>query len=279
MLTSLFNLTLKNAAATRSLTLSLDDYVYEESDGFAMPPVQRFVEHSPLAHGAVDCGFRLLPRRLTFRLMLRATSPTAFYDLRRDLIDILRPAYNNAAGTLAATLPDATTWELSVFCEKLDFTSPKGLLQEAVFTLSAPQPVWRQVSSPTTTYLYQSDIGRTKIIPYPGSWLAVPYPFTIRGPISHPVITNQTAEMKIDLDTVIPDNEIVSIDLRQGYKTILLGSQSLLGCLSSDSDLDAFCLLPDPDAASGNNVFQLTGSASGSNTRLALGFTIMRLGL
>jgi hypothetical protein len=95
----------------------------------------------------------------------------------------------------------------------------------------------------------------------------------------HPVIQNLTAGVKLDLDYSVPDAQTVLIDLRYGYKTILLGATNLLQYLSSDSDLEDFYLLPDPDATAGNNTISVAGTGANANTLVKLGWTPVKIGL
>ncbi len=279
MLTDLYAITLQDAAGQISIPLGMDEYVHEQSDGFAMPPLVRYQESSPALHGAVDRGFRLQPRRLTFRVALRAATPVEFYNRRAELLRVLRPHYYSAAALLSITLPDGSTWQLSVFCTQLTFTPPRGLVQSALFTLIAPHPVYTQYIAAATLHFYQADINTSKVVPYSGEWVAVPYPFSLRGPLSHPVIRNLTGDTRLDLDYAIPDNQTVNVDLRPSFKTIQLGGVSLLGYLSSDSDLEGFCLYPAPEAPNGNNVIQVTGANAGANTRVSISFTPTRLAI
>ncbi len=279
LLSELYDITLSDPFETHAIHLDLGNYLPEKSDGFALPPIARIEEASPSQHGANDRGFRLLPRRLTFQITLRAQSPQEFYEQRTGLLAVLRPSYYGSPARLSIALPDGTHWALEVYCSSLTFSMLSGLLQSALFTLHAPHPFFTQQTAAAVTYYYAADINTSKIIPYPGTWLAVPFPLNIRGPITHPVITNLSAQTKIDLNETIPDNQTAVIDLRASYKTIKLGSTSLLGSLSSDSDLDTFCLLPAPEVPSGCNVIQVTGSGTGTNTCVTLAYTPTRLGI
>lgn len=278
-LSELFDITLGDPSDAHAIHLSLADYLPEKSDGFALPPIARIEEASPSQHGVSDRGFRLLARRLTFQVTLRAQTPQEFYERRAGLLAVLRPSIHANPARLSITLPDGTTWYLGVFCSSLTFSAPAGLLQTALFTLNAPNPVFTQYTPAVATTFYAADVNTTKIVAYPGTWLAVPFPFSMRGPIIHPVVSNLTGGTKLDLNASVPDNQTVVIDLRPSYKTIRLGGTSLLGSLSSDSDLDAFYLLPAPEAPSGCNVIQVTGSGTGANTCITLAYTPTRLGI
>ena len=286
---TLYNFTLYDPTLTVSLSLGMDNFIYEQLQGIELPPIERYIESSPLQHGASDYGFRLSSRSLSFQLHLRANSPLSFYTLRSELIHILRPYYTLAPSILETKLPDESIWRMQVFCTSLNFTpyanvrgkggTTSPYVQTASFTLSAPNPVWYQHTGATTTYFYQADIPSTKNITYTGSWLCHPYPFSVRGPIAHPILTNLSADTKLDLDYIIPNNQTVLIDLRPGYKTILLGSTSLLPYLSADSDLDTFYFLPTPEAMDGLNSIKVEGTSLGANTRVAIAFTPTRLAI
>lgn len=280
MYTELYNFLLYDPTQVSSLQMDLSNYIYEKSSGFGVPEINRYFEQGPLQHGATDRGFLLKPRLMTFLVKMRATTPTEFYTRRKAVIDVLRPAVNNTPAQLRVTLPDATVWKLNVFLTKPPvFIRNSALSEDVEFTLIAPDPVWTQHTSVTYLQFVQTDVGTSKILTYTGGWITVPYPFSIRGPLDHPIIQNLTANTKIDLNYSVPDAQTVLIDLRYGYKTILLGATSLLQYLSSDSDLEGFYLLPAPDATGGNNTISLSGSGQGSNTLISLGWTPVKIGL
>ncbi len=278
-LTDIYNISFIDPTSAVTIALGMQNYIHEKSDGFGIPPVEHFLEHSPAQHGATYRGFRLQPRRLTFQLALRAASAQDFYSRRASLISVLRPNLYNLPGYLQFTLPDSSIWRLSVYCSELNFLPPNGLVQSAVFTLVAPDPVYTRYISATLTQFLQVDIGSSKTITYTGTWPVFPYPFTIRGPLEHPVITNLNTAKKLDLDYIVPDNQVVTFDLRAAYKTVKLGSTSLLGYLSADSNLDDFTLYPAPELAGGANVISVNGSNAGDNTRISISFTPVRLAL
>jgi hypothetical protein len=260
--------------------MDLSNFVHEKSSGLSVPEITRFFEQSPSQHGAFDRGFLLKPRVLTFKLLVRATTPTEFYARRKTVIDVLRPAVNNLPGQLRVTLPDATIWKINVFLIKPPlFTRKDSLCEEVEFTLIAPDPVWTKVVSVAYLTFAQADIGTSKILTYTGGWITFPYPFSIKGPLVHPIIVNLTGSTKIDLDYSVPSNKTALIDLRYGYKTILQDTTNLLQYLSSDSDLEDFYLLPDPDATNGNNTISVSGSGTDANTTVKLGWTPVKIGL
>jgi len=280
MFTELYNFILYDPTQISSIQMNLSNFVYEKSTGLSVPEITRFFEHSPYQHGAFDRGFLLQPRMLTFKLLVRATTPTEFYARRKTVIDVLRPAVNNLPGQLRITLPDATVWKINVFTTKAPIFTPKDALTEEVeFTLVAPDPVWTKVVSVAYLTFLQADIGTSKILTYTGGWITIPYPFSIKGPLVHPIIQNLTASTKIDLNYSVPDNTTVLIDLRYGYKTILQDTTNLLQYLSSDSDLEDFYWLPDPDATNGNNTISVAGTGTSSNTTVKLGWTPVKIGL
>jgi len=280
MLLDLYKFTLYEPTQVTFITMDLSNFVHEKSTGLSVPGITRFFEQSPFQHGALDRGFLLQPRVMAFKLLVRATTPTEFYARRKTIIDVLRPAVNNLPGQLRVTLPDTTIWKINVFTTSPPIFTPKdSLCEEVEFTLVALDPVWTQVVAATYLTFAQADIGSSKIATYTGGWITFPYPFSIKGSLTHPIINNLTSGKKIDLNYVVPNNTTVLIDLRYGYKTILQGSTNLLQYLSSDSDLEDFFWLPDPDASGGNNTIQVTGSSTSSNTTVKLGWTPVRIGL
>lgn len=282
MIETLYNFTIYDPSTSITIPLTMDDFIYQESDGLAMPTIDRFMQSSPTQHGALDKGFRLQPRTFTFQITVRAASPTEFYSQRDTIISVLRPSYYSSTSTLRITLPDnITIYSIPVYCTDLTFKSIKGSInQTAKFKLLAPNPVFTKYTSATSTYFYQADIGVTKTITYPGKWIAYPYPFSIRGPITDPVITNSTTLKSISLLSYsVVDMGVVNIDLRAGYKTIKYGATSLMQYVPITSDFDNFYLAPNPEAPNGVNTFLITGTGVGANTRILIGYTPTTLAL
>ncbi|GEM_PF-3325560 len=288
LIEELHNFTLYDPSLALSISLGIENFIYEQIEGLALPPIERHLEITPLQHGASDFGFHLSPRQLKVQLTMRAQTSAEYYQRRSSLIQVLRPYHTLIPSILECRLPEGTAWRMQVFCTSLSFSakpkskdinSPSPFLQTAHFTLVAPNPVWTQYTTQTITTFYQNDIPSTKDIVYNGTWLAYPYPFSLRGPITHPIITNLSGGMKLDLNTTIAQNQTVFIDLRPGYKTIMKGSESLLPALSADSDLESFAFLPAPEALGGINSIKVEGANCGETTRVAIAFTPTRIAL
>ena len=82
------------------------------------------------------------------------------------------------------------------------------------------------------------------------------YPtITLTGPLLTPKIENLTTGEKLELNYKILTGETVIITTEFGNKTVKKGTQSLLGFLTTDSDLATFHIDPHPIATNGENIF------------------------
>lgn len=91
----------------------------------------------------------------------------------------------------------------------------------------------------------------------------------LSGPISDPIIVNESTGYSLNFGTItIADGETYVIDMREGRKSVLLGTVSKLGDLTNASDFGLWNLAPAPLAAGGTNSIALYGTATGANTEL-----------
>lgn len=94
------------------------------------------------------------------------------------------------------------------------------------------------------------------------------YPLmTLRGPISNPVIVNQTTGGTIDLTgAILGSTDVWSIDLRTGDKRLVdqIGANQMSGVTTLPIKMADFYLAPGPIAAGGTNIITVTSGSVGS---------------
>ena len=150
MLNTLFQVSVLTPGGVSYNLNDLYLFISQQADGFGMPPLHRIAERGPMQHGETDLGFRLDPRELVIAVQGRALSPTAFYSLRAQLLDIFRP--NTSPLALVFTSPAGTSYYLDCFLVKgLSFPAPGGsagkkvarsLSQDDKIILRAPDPTF-----------------------------------------------------------------------------------------------------------------------------------------
>jgi hypothetical protein len=107
-------------------------------------------------------------------------------------------------------------------------------------------------------------------IPYDGN--SPDYPtISITGPITGASILNTSTGDVLDFGTVaIGAGTTYVINTNPVYRTVLYGTVSKRGELSSNSDLDTWSIVPSPIAAGGTNTIAVTGTNTGTATQVSI---------
>lgn len=119
---------------------------------------------------------------------------------------------------------------------------------------------------PTTvpTFVGGSTLDQTTVINYDGTYRAYPIIY-IYGPITNPKIQNLTMGTKLDFTGItIASGDYYTIDLRYGRKAVYKNGDTTdnrISELTIDSTIDRFAIEAFPDAPSGVNSIQATGTA------------------
>lgn len=269
--------------------------VVVSEEGFGTPPIQYVVDEAPFQHGATVRSFHLKSRTVQLVLMYTACSRQDYWDMRAEILDMLRPnrvTDNNKPGHLKYYMPNGSKRQLDVWSEQGPVFAPRqpGGYRERFFTEAvrfvAHDPVWYDPTVQTHTFVstaggsqfftfkitfpvYFSAFNSIYELPYTGTWLEYPS-ITLTGPITNPVIYNNTTGDKIALATTIPNGLTATTTLR-GSKTVLRSDGvSLLNTLTPDSNLATFSLQPDPQAPNGINEIQIVGTGVGAATSASI---------
>lgn len=301
-----------------SLSALAAGQVYDLNDGteialltydLGLSPVRRLAQRSPLQDGDTDLGYRIDPRFTDLGWVLRGASLTDYRDIRARFQEVWVP--RDTPTVLTFTFEDRVR-ALGVHLDgELNWGERAGTLEKVSGVFKASDPRLYDPSIHTAQFsLAGTGGGAGWPIPWPipwpigddtlnlaldllyadGSRLGAPeYPrITIFGPITDPVITNETTGEVIDLSggtglTLADATEWVEIDLagpdRRDAKTIRdQDGNSLDQFLAATSDLATWHLapagerLPDESWSTGTNVVRVTGSGVTSQTLVTLNY-------
>lgn len=279
--------------------IGLTTYVLTDGAPFAlidaedgMAPVRRITDRGPLQHGDSDNDFRLDPLTFPLGLLMSAADIGEHYDNRDLALRVWRPSKTPIR--LRWTLDNGQIRQYDVHVSgRLAFSSKDmpGFSQRFVVPLRAADPTCYDPSLQAYTYgvgggtgafsfplswpasFGGSTVNQTRAIPYAGTWREYPI-VIINGPITNPVITNLTTADKLDFTGVtVGSGTTYTVDCRPGRKSVVdqTGSNKISD-LTDDSDLATFSLEADPDAPSGINDVQVTGTSANATTEVYVQF-------
>lgn len=267
-------------------------------DGWGLPPVNRFASRAYAQHGDWDLGYRLGARLGSFVLQVPATSLKDMYAARASLLGIFSP---DALIKVKWVLPDGNTRQIDCYVNG-DLTMPWdpkrwGAMRAAV-QLRAPDPTFYDPNSLVVNMtglaggtafdipwvipwsIGGASINVTQVINYSGTWAGYPT-IKITGPITSPVITNQSTGEVLDFTgTTISAGNWYEIDTRPGYKTVVdQAGANQISKLTTSSNLATWHLAPDFEVTGGVNSIKVAGSSGTTATKVTLTYFLRYLGL
>lgn len=154
-------------------------------------------------------------------------------------------------------------WDEWSFQEVLRFIAFDPIIYDPLLhitNLATPLVPGQLVFPITFPIVFSGSTPQVTALQYSGTWMEFPV-IELVGPMTNPMITNDSTGETLQLLTSIPAGTVVTICTQPGNKTIL-GDNGVnyIGFLSADSDLTTFHLAPDPEAPGGLN--QITAIAS-----------------
>lgn len=275
--------------------------------GLMMPPLRTYSKQAPYQHGDTWISTFLEPRTVTITLHARGCTRDDYFYLRNEILEVLNP--HLGPFTYRFYQPDGTVRELRgvTYDAGLDIVPNRGASPQvlsSVFRMIAHDPVWWDPTENINTEYPGAATGTSFVFPlntgagdetsfdgasgiafgggggtvdidfnktYLGNWPSYPI-IQILGPAEDPVLMNVTIDEKLDLTGyTVAAGEIITIDLRFGYKTITSTvNDNIIGYLSTDSDLATFRLEVDPVAVDGLNAFNFTAGATTGDTAVTI---------
>lgn len=274
-------------------------YLWMSDDGLGMSPLHRIVERGPQQHGETDLGFRLDPRTIKLVIGAFGADDEEYWDIRRELLGIFTPT-TSAIG-LRFGLPNGDTRQIDVHVSgefQIGSSDRKRIAHKIGMMLRASDPTFYDPTGQayafnigggssgwTVATIVPSPIGSTNLaqsrtITYNGTWCTYPT-VKITGPITNPVVTNNTTGEKLDFTgTTITAGHYYLIDTRFGVKTVLDDAgANQYSKLTSDSKLNTFHLEAHPVAPNGANDIQVSGTSITSATEVTMTFFSRFIGL
>ncbi len=274
-------------------------YLWMSDDGLGMSPLHRIVERGPQQHGETDLGFRLDPRTIKLVIGAFGADDEEYWDIRRELLGIFTPT-TSAIG-LRFGLPNGDTRQIDVHVSgefQIGSSDRKRIAHKIGMMLRASDPTFYDPTGQayafnigggssgwTVATIVPSPIGSTNLaqsctITYNGTWRTYPT-VKITGPITNPVVTNNTTGEKLDFTgTTITAGHYYLIDTRFGVKTVLDDAgANQYSKLTSDSKLNTFHLEAHPVAPNGANDIQVSGTSITSATEVTMTFFSRFIGL
>lgn len=302
-----------------ALTALAAGQLYDLNDGeeirlldfdLGLASVRRLSQRSPLQQGDTDLGYRVDPRYVDLVWAIKGNSLPHYRDVRARILEVWTP--RDDAVQVVFTFEDRVR-ALDLHLDgELNWFERSGVIEKVSGVFKASDPRLYDPSIHTALFSLSSSIGGGSgwPIPWPIPWpigsdvldlafsidyagssrLAAPeYPIIrVRGPISNPVIMNETTNEQIDLSAngglILADpTKWVDIDLagpaRRDAKTIRdQDGNSADQYLTTDSDFATWHLAPagellyDGSYATGTNVIRVTGSGVTSNTLVTMNY-------
>lgn len=299
--------------------ITADGVTYNLQDGYSrflttainplgLPGIDIETQRAPGQHGETALTYALKPRTLTMVHRRRGKNRYEYWQLRRDIINHLRPNRQPVWGAyepcqLIRELPNGERWALDVY-----WAGGMEFRESANWDEHSAQDVIRfNVYDPT---FYDPDVGSVTLsivvagaelafpiafpiifqaedtiddfstITYLGDWESFPV-IEIDGPVTGIIITNSDTGERLELQYAIPLGDTVTIDCNSSEKTVTdLSGTNLIGVLSDDSDLGTFHLAPDPESPGGINTIHVYGiDAAAGITEVRFGHHTRRIGL
>lgn len=264
--------------------------VVMQEEGFGTPPLNYIVDSAPFQNGDNVRAFTLGPRPVQLVVMQNFCTRAAYWNGRASLLDTIRPNRITdyaSPGKLLYYLGNGTKRQLDVFLDEGPGFQPdqdgwRKLSFTEVLRFTAHNPTWYDPSQNTATFVQSSELtlpftlpfilgglSFTTTVQYDGTWESFPT-IVFTGPLTGATIINNDTGDKISLAYTIPDGYYVTVVLN-GEKTVTRSDGlNLLPYLTSDSDLTAFSLVPDPIAPLGANSITVNGTGATGASSIAL---------
>lgn len=228
--------------------------VLQGKQGFYMPPIAHVDETAPFQAGTRYRHTRIDARDIDVPLLVKADSPITLRQKVRECLRMFNPLHD---GRIKVIAPDGTQRELNCrYASGLEGNESKDAKgtywQTVVLVFRAFDPYW--YDSNTIVQTFEKDESPGLFFPILPLRVASSTVFAdatienngdvetwpewiITGPGESIVIRNLTTGEVMELDAVLEEGEVLTIDTRPFYKTVTKGAVNLFYTLSDNSSL------------------------------------------
>ncbi len=265
--------------------------------GEGQPPIEYLTTSGPFQDGETVRDYRLRPRILILGIRWQGCDRDGYWSRRAELLNILRPnrqtigqvdpyrfrrRFNDRSIRDLYVMPstgpgftarDPGRWDERGFAETIQLIAHDPTWYDPtdysiVFTDVSSAELVFPIEFPI---LFSSGVINTSMaLTYGGTWPAFPT-IEIIGPATNPVIENTTTGERLEITYTLAALEVVTFDLAYGVKSITNGAgTSLIGNLSTDSDLATFHLEPPPGAVGGVNNIYVLATGTDATTQITV---------
>lgn len=283
--------------------------------GWGMPTAEIASTRGPYQHGANPLSIRMPVRSIAVEIRHSGCDRDEYWDMRASLLDALRlnrsSLDNPVPGNLRWYRSNGTIRQLDVLVSDGPRFDPTPDVWDSfgyrdVITFTAFNPIIYEPDenldsfadlgcTPTGRLQFPFFFGPTDIIfgatscnavnnltiNYTGTWQTFPQ-ITVIGPATNFSITHLGTGDIIEFENyTINAGDSAVFDLTYGVKTITLTSSgaSLLGYISTESNLGTFAIEPDPIVANGVNNFEVSIYDGNGDTRVLFSYYTRYIGI
>lgn len=289
------------SAIVNGIEYSLDDgnpYFLIGDNGWGMVPILRLEESGPLQHGETDIGFRVQKRTASLALKVIGSSRNDMYAKRAIANSLFAPTltpiklrwdFDDISKEIEAYVTgiDSGSEGRTGFSQNLliNFNCPKGVFYNPVdsivtFSLGGGTDSF-EIPHAVPHYVGSSSLDLTQTLTNNGDWLSYPYKVRIVGPITNPIITNQSTGKVLSFDgQTINSGEYIELDLRYGYKTVKdQDGLNVIDKLTDSSDLSTFAIESSRALDDGSNLINIVGSSITVSSQVVFSWNDNYLGI
>lgn len=274
--------------------------------GFGLSPRETSTVTVPYQHGKVPLSQRLEPRTVSFTFRWNGYSREQNWGHHETLVDYLRENRvspleskphqlimhtHNHTGlyiqraldvffeegmTFAPSRGDA--WDEWSVTEQVSFVAYNPLIYDPVQRVIGFQLFGEQLTLPALFPIVFGTYASTVGYGYIGTWETFPI-FQVAGPATHVSFLHQQSGARINFAGTILGNEVITIDLREGEKSVTDDCGKDLFNYAS-GDFGTFSILPKPLIADGiNTITAYVGGYDLQRTQVLMGLYIKYRGI
>lgn len=214
-------------------------------DGVGHPSVKRHLERSPLLDGAVDKGYRLLPRRLELKVVIPDYDSTQGDSLRDNIAFLFSPTSKPLTLFVEESTGAESHRQIEVFLDgEVDFPVTPHIRegqQLVTIPLLAPDPLWKGQSPLVVTFPFGTTFHEHTFVADQDVWRQ-PFTVVFTGPVTDPFIANTTTGHQLRFDLVVDAGRTLTVNFLPGQRTAKyseFSSSTVYGSVMGSVDFSA----------------------------------------